>query len=86
MRPVAAVLATIGRHTLAIFLLHVSIQKALLGFIVVPSGTFMRVILGLATAAVAVVVSLLASAAWEWLLSRRRARRMTPAPAQEVGT
>ena len=42
LRPVAAMFTTVGRHTLAIFLLHVSIQKALLGFIAVPSSTFPR--------------------------------------------
>src|SRR6187399_968004 len=44
LRPVAAMFTTVGRHTLAIFLLHVSIQKALLGFIAVPSSTFTRVL------------------------------------------
>jgi fucose 4-O-acetylase-like acetyltransferase len=85
LRPVAAMFTTIGRHTLAIFLLHVSIQKALLGFIAVPSSTFTRVLAGLATAAAAVLGSLALSAAWEWLLSYRRARRMT-LPAQEVAS
>ena len=85
LRPVAAMFTTVGRHTLAIFLLHVSIQKALLAFIVVPSSTLPRVLVGLATAAVAVLGSLAVSAAWEWLLSHRRARRMT-LPAPEVAS
>jgi fucose 4-O-acetylase-like acetyltransferase len=85
LRPVAAMFTTVGRHTLAIFLLHVSIQKALLAFIVVPSSTLPRVLVGLATAAVAVLGSFVVSAAWEWLLSHRRARRVT-LPAQEVAS
>jgi polysaccharide biosynthesis protein PslL len=85
LRPVAAMFITIGRHTLTIFLLHVSIQKALLGFIAVPSTTFTRVLAGLSTAAVAVLGSLAVSAAWEWLLSHQRARRMT-LPAQEIAS
>ena len=85
VRPIAALFATLGRHTLAIFLLHVSIQKALLGFVAVPSSPFMRVLAGLATAAVAVLVSLAVSVAWEWLLSHRRPRRVI-APAREVAT
>jgi len=82
---VAALLATVGRHTLTIFLLHVSIQKALLGLIAVPTSTFMRALTGLATAAVAVLASLAVSAAWKWVLSRWRPRRMT-AHAREVAT
>ena len=85
VRPIAAMFSTVGRHTLAIFLLHVSIQKALLGFIAVPSSTFIRVLVGLATVAAAVLLGLAASAAWEWLLSRRHARRMS-APAREAAT
>jgi fucose 4-O-acetylase-like acetyltransferase len=85
LRPFAAMFTTVGRHTLAIFLLHVSIQKALLGFFAVPSSTFPRALVGLATAAVAVLGSLAVSAAWEWLLSHRRARRVT-LPAQEVAS
>jgi len=85
LRPVAAMFSTVGRHTLAIFLLHVSIQKALLGFIAVPSSTFLRIFAGLATAAVAILLGLAVSATWERLLSRRRARRMT-APAGEAAT
>jgi fucose 4-O-acetylase-like acetyltransferase len=84
-RPIAAMFTAVGRHTLAIFLLHVSIQKALLGFIAVSSSTFARALAGLATAAVAVLVSLAVSAAAERLLSHRRARRMT-ALAREVAT
>jgi len=85
LRPVAAMFTTVGRHTLAIFLLHVSIQKALLGFIAVPSSTLPRVLVGLATAAGAVLGGLVVSSAWEWLLSHRRARRVT-LPAQEVAS
>jgi polysaccharide biosynthesis protein PslL len=83
--PVAAMFTTVGRHTLAIFLLHVSIQKALLGLIGVPASTSDRMVAGLTTAAVAVLVGLSLSAAWEYLLSRRRARRVT-LPAREVAT
>jgi fucose 4-O-acetylase-like acetyltransferase len=85
LRPIATLFSTVGRHTLAIFLLHVSIQKALLGFIGVPPATFTRVLVGLATAAVAILVSLAVSAAWEWLLSQRRARRIN-LPAREIAT
>jgi fucose 4-O-acetylase-like acetyltransferase len=83
LRPIAVLFTAVGRHTLAIFLLHVSIQKALLGFIAVPSSTYARVLVGLATAAMAVLVSLAASAAGGWLLSQRRARRLS-LPAQEI--
>jgi fucose 4-O-acetylase-like acetyltransferase len=85
VRPVAAAFGTVGRHTLAIFLLHVSIQKALLGFIAAPSSTLVRALAGLATAAVAVLVGVAVSAAWDWLMSRRRTRRMA-LPAREIAT
>lgn len=84
-RPVAALFTTVGRHTLAIFLLHVSIQKALLGLIGVPASASDRIVAGLTTAVVAVLVSLALSVAWEFLLSRRRGRRVTP-PGREVAT
>jgi len=83
--PMAALFATVGRHTLMIFLLHVSIQKALLGLIAVPASTFTRVLTGLATAAVAVLAGLAVSATWRWLWSRRRLRGMA-LPAREIAT
>jgi polysaccharide biosynthesis protein PslL len=83
--PAAALFTTVGRHTLAIFLLHVSLQKALLGLIGVPASTSARLLAGLATAAVAIAVSLAVSAAWEFALSQRRARRMT-LPSREAVT
>ena len=85
VRPVAALFATVGRHTLVIFLLHVSLQKALLGFMAAPSSTFGRALVGLATAAVAVLVSVAVSAGWDRLLTFRRARR-TALPAREIAT
>jgi fucose 4-O-acetylase-like acetyltransferase len=74
-----------GRHTLAIFLFHVSIQKALLGLIGVPASPFARALVGLTTAAIAVLVSVAVSAAWDFVRSQWRARRMT-LPAREVVT
>jgi len=57
--------ATLGRHTLTIFLLHVSLQKALLGWLgaagLAPLPQFL---LGLATAAVSIAACVLLSAAW----------------------
>jgi fucose 4-O-acetylase-like acetyltransferase len=85
VRPIAHLFTTFGRHTLVIFLLHVSIQKALLGLLSVQTSTIARVFSGLATAAVAILVGLAVSAAWERLLSQRRARRMS-LPAREVVT
>jgi len=83
--PITALFATVGRHTLTIFLLHVSIQKALLGLMAVPTSTSMRALAGLATAAVAILASLAVSAGWKWLLSRRHPRRMA-LPAREIAT
>jgi fucose 4-O-acetylase-like acetyltransferase len=88
--PAAALFTTIGRHTLAIFLLHVSIQKALLGLLgpgLIGDSASMstRMLAGLATAALAIFSSLVLSVAWDMLLSRRRATRVT-LPGREVAT
>jgi polysaccharide biosynthesis protein PslL len=70
---VAAPLALVGRHTMAIFLLHVSIQKALL----VRSGVETEsraafLLLGVATAAAAIAIGLAVSLLWDRVLARRR--------------
>jgi fucose 4-O-acetylase-like acetyltransferase len=85
LAPIATLFATVGRHTLTIFLLHVSIQKALLGLIAVPAPTLIRVLAGLATAAVAVLAGLTVSSAWKRLLSQWRPRGVTLS-AREVAT
>jgi len=65
----AELFATLGRHTLAIFLLHVSIQKALLGWLPAswPSGIF--------AAAVAIALSMALSAASRRVIARWREAR-----------
>jgi fucose 4-O-acetylase-like acetyltransferase len=68
----AAPLSLVGRHTLVIFLLHVSIQKAIVAW--APSmsapATFA---FGLAAATVTIVITLTLSLLWD-LMTRRRPR------------
>jgi fucose 4-O-acetylase-like acetyltransferase len=80
LRAPAQLLATVGRHTLAIFLLHVSIQKAVLG----DSRSW---IAGLIAAILAIGISLALSVAARILLGRWRDRRVrVAAAAREVAT
>jgi acyltransferase len=80
--PVARPLGLIGRHTLVIFILHVSLQKALLmaypGESLSPTGLG---ILGLASAAVSIAITLLISMLIEHLLSRHLGQREGVAPS-----
>jgi fucose 4-O-acetylase-like acetyltransferase len=72
---VARPLALIGRHTLVIFILHVSVQKALLGVYPgdTPSGAALG-ILGFATSAAAIAITLLISLSIDYLRVRRSGR------------
>jgi len=72
--------AFVGRHTLPIFLLHVSIQKALLQldtrYRLLPDQSWCR---GIATASLAILVSIAiehyAMAALKWLRSQSLSER-----------
>jgi fucose 4-O-acetylase-like acetyltransferase len=82
LRPFASVLATVGRHTLLIFLLHVSIQKELLGWFTDEHGSRVALLLaGLVTAAAAIAVCLAISMLWDGVRARMQAL-----PAREVAT
>jgi polysaccharide biosynthesis protein PslL len=69
---VARPLALVGRHTLVIFILHVSLQKVLLGAFVgeMPPGTALG-LWGLASAAATIVLTLLVAMLIEHLWTRR---------------
>lgn len=72
--PVARSLALVGRHTLPIFILHVSLQKALLG--AYPGDALSDAahgLLGLLSAAVTISITLLLSLAVDQLRARRAA-------------
>jgi fucose 4-O-acetylase-like acetyltransferase len=73
-------LATVGRHTLAIFLLHVSIQKVLLGG---STSWVAGALAAVAAIGISMAVSFFAQAAWVRWQDRRA--RLTP-PAREVAT
>jgi fucose 4-O-acetylase-like acetyltransferase len=82
LRIPAALFATVGRHTLAIFLLHVSIQKVLLGWL---TASWLS---GLLSAAVAIAVSMALSAGSRHLMARWRETRSRDSSlrAREVAT
>lgn len=66
----APALALVGRHTLVIFLLHVSLQKLLTGFVPSTLPAPGRILLGLAAAAVTILVTLALSLLWERVTRR----------------
>lgn len=69
----AAPLALVGRHTMAIFLLHVSIQKALLAWTGIETDSRAGfLLLGLAAAGAATLLSLGISLAWQRVARRWR--------------
>jgi len=79
---VARPLALIGQHTLVIFLLHVSLQKALLG--VYPGDSLSGAtlgILGLASAAATIAITLLVSMLLDHLRARRAGTHVGVAPS-----
>lgn len=78
MRAPRALLSAVGRHTLAIFLLHVSIQKALLG----GADSWMA---GVVSATAAIVIPMLLSAATRWARTRfAREARLAPPVTREA--
>ena len=75
----------VGRHTLAIFILHVSLQKALLALFPIDAlSTVALGAVGIATAVAAIVLSLLVSLAIDHLRMRRAVthERMAPSGAR----
>ena len=84
---VARPLALIGRHTLVIFILHVSLQKALLVvYLDASSGESLSQsglgILGLVSAAVTIAITLLISMLADHLMSRHAGPREGAAPSE----
>lgn len=81
---IARPLALIGRHTLVIFILHVSVQKALL--MVFPGETLSRTglgILGLASAALTIALTLCVSMLFDLFGARHATQRdATPSEAR----
>ena len=80
---VARPLALVGRHTLVIFILHVSLQKALLGMVPGDSlhGAALGV-LGFASAAAAIAITLSISLAIDHLRLRRAGPHDGVAPSE----
>jgi fucose 4-O-acetylase-like acetyltransferase len=71
IEPVARPLTLVGRHTLAIFLLHVSLQKVLLGLLPLDAlPAIARAAVGIATAVSAIMLSLLVSLIFDQLRLR----------------
>ena len=84
---VARPLALIGRHTLVIFILHVSLQKALLVvYLDASSGESLSRsglgILGLVSAAVTIAITLLISMLADHLMSRHAGPREGATPSE----
>jgi acyltransferase len=76
-------LALIGRHTLIIFILHVSVQKALL--MAYPGESLAQTglgVLGLASAALTIAITLAVSMLVDLVSSRRLAQRAGAAPSE----
>ena len=82
LRVPAALFASMGRHTLAIFLLHVSIQKALLGWL--PTSW----LTGILSAIIAIACSMALSAAGQLVVARWQDSRARDAAlrTREVAT
>ncbi len=80
---IARPLALVGRHTLVIFILHVSVQKVLL--MAYPGEALSRTglgLLGLASAALTIAITLLISVLIDLPKSRHAARREAATPSE----
>jgi fucose 4-O-acetylase-like acetyltransferase len=80
--PVAHPFALVGRHSLVIFILHVSLQKALLGLVPLESMSPVALVaVGIATATAAIVSSLAVSSCLDHLRTRRAVAHERAAPS-----